>query len=576
MRIKFKVLFFLFLLGLIIIAGCGSRAPTKTIIDVNEGVLDGSGEIMGERSIVDSQGNVLFSKTLASPGGPMGELFISDRDFLGGYSGIREFVRAQGAKTSGDRDPLDYYPIHIELLLRDNNLFSNEFWIQNQGLNNLVQREREHLELDVARTALNNREKEFSIEDRRLCVQGGIMASNLVYYRSENSGCYGRSSSDCRAHFAEFPFFKSCSSLTNLKDTIQIPQGWNEYSISCNFNNRFSTFPSFIRDVNIGYSHCLLKNLDESQNTILFGYGVGNPQLEGGISNLMPSLEQLFPNAVISNQQELSTNQVQVKNYQQLVRNLGKSNRVEQEFTYSSGRDGTITTTRIITTRFTQEQLNAIALNESIENNLELLTKPLIGTVHVSSYQNLVSSNYLLLESSAPAQSQFKKYRITLDDGIEYFAFIDEYSSWFAVTTFDTSINEIYNSYINQNSLLSRTPERLLVQKVRNNREYKLIEESETLYFKSNNIFAPNNPYSTLPIYYLTISNVNSNMCEELFGLYTIDTTSNLQVGQALSCRVENGVLRVQLHEAEFSRRFSSNNEIGMGYMVMRDILFPN
>lgn len=568
MKLNYKVLFFLLLLLLVMIAGCGgSRTPTKTILDVNQGVLDGSGEITTERSIVDSQGNVLFSKKLRSPGGPMSELFIHDNDFLGGYPGIREFIQAQGARTSLDRYPRDYYPVNIALLLGGNNLFSNEFWMQNQGLKTLVQREREHLELDVARTALNNREKEFSIEDRRLCIQGGNIVSNLVYYRSENSECYGRRSADCRPHFAEFPFFKSCSSLTNLRDTIRVPQDWENYSLSCNFNNRFSTFPSFLRNVNIGYSHCLVKNLDDSQDTILFGYGVGNPQIEGDISTLRPSVEDLFPNARIESQQLLSTNQVQVKNYSQIIRDLGKVRVIEHVRS-----DGSISITNSI---WTQQALQEEALNESIENNLQLLTKPLIGTVHIGSYENIVNSNYLLLESSATATSDFSKYRVELDTGEVFTVFIDEYSSWFAVTTFDTTIEQIYNSYQNTGQLPTRTPERLLIQKKIDGREFTLIEESETLYFKSNNIFAPGNPYSTLPIYYLRITNVNSDTCQEIFSLYRIDTTGNLEPGQALSCRVENGVLRAQLHEGEFSRRYSLNNEIGMGYIVMRDILFP-
>lgn len=332
MRKYSKIVLIILLVCLILLAGCKKKPPTKTILDLNEADIHGGGGGFDQRAIVDSQGNILSHKDLIQPGGALRQLYIKDDNIISGHPTIGAFIRAQGARTAGGRVS-DYYPINIKDLLSSDNIFKNEYWKANEGLNNLKQLERDNLRLSSTHSALGNRAKEFSIEDDRLCIQGGKMISNQLYYRSENSGCYGKKSSECRAHFAEFPLFKTCSSLTNLKNTFRVPSDWsNDYSISCNYNSNFASIPSFLRDVNVGYSHCLLKNNEDSKNSILVGYGVGNPQIEN-TNSLKLSVQDLFPNSEISSIDNLGSKSLNIKNPSQKAYDFGNDYIVSQSDT---------------------------------------------------------------------------------------------------------------------------------------------------------------------------------------------------------------------------------------------------
>lgn len=574
-RYNIVLLFTLVLLSFILV-GCGGSPPTKTILDIEEGEVAQEGNPMSERSIVDSQGNILYSKDLSQPGGLLRDLFIKDNTIIGKPT-IGSFIRSQGAKTNGERNPSDYYPISIEELLKENNIFNGDYWSRNEGLENLKQLERENLRLSQTRKALNQRDKNFSIEDDRICIQGGRIISNMLYYKSENSACYGKGDANCKPYFAEFPFFKSCSSLTNLKETFTVPSEWDDYSVSCNFNSKFSTIPSFLRNVNVGYSHCLLKNNENSQDSILVGYGVGNSHLENSTS-LELNIENIFNNFEIESREELSNSQIIVKNTLQKIENLGKKTTVEQTIYECYGKDDCGNVVKSISSPITDEVIEEI-VNEKEDENYQLLSNPLRGTLHIGSYQDKVSSNYLLFESIAEKEAQIKEYRVNLENGEEYYVYMDNYSSWYAASTNQLDINAFYNSYEKTNQLPPRTAERILIQKVEDGKNYTLTEESETLYYKSNHLFNIDleDSYTTLPIYILQIEGVESDACDYYFANYDYKTDS-LDYEDALMCRVEDSTLTAHLSERFFSNRYSAeeNNEIGLGYMVMRNILYPN
>lgn len=603
------IILFILLLVSFIIAGCDKEPPTKYIKDVEEGEVYQGGDPMSKRSIVDSQGNILYSKDLSQPGGVLRELFIKD-DKLFNTPTIGQFVRDKGAKISGERDPSDYYPVNIKDLLSQNNIFNGEYWMINEGLSNLKQLERENLRLSQVRKSIGDKDKEFFIEEERLCVQGGNTISNMLYYRSENSGCYGNGNADCRPYFAEFPFFKSCSSLTNLKNTFVVPDEWNNYSISCNFNSNFATIPSFLKDVNVGFSHCLLKNNINSNNSILIGYGVGNPQLESNISTLKLELNSFFE-SFTTNVENLGASEVKIKNYEQKVEILGKSIEDERIFpntfpnTIGCGGEGVASTpcseTNNVTVKNTTQKVENLEnqfsgtgflgikspitdeiIQKIIEDRKEndsflLLSEPLRGTLHINSYQDKVSNNYMLFESIDEKIIEIKEYKVNLENSKEYYVYVDDYSSWYAISTNQLDMNDFYNSYEKTNQSPSRTAERLLIQKVQNDKEYILTEESETLYYKSNHLFNidSDNSYTTFPIYLLQIEGVEEDACENYFGNYDYNSDL-LEYGDSLMCRVESSTLVAHLSEKAFSQEYSENNEIGLGYLVMRNILYPN
>ncbi|MFP4402168.1 MAG: hypothetical protein ACLFPL_02955 [Candidatus Nanoarchaeia archaeon] len=596
----------LFLITLIIIAGCGGggKPPKKYIQDLTD-------EQKEERSIVDSQGNVLFTTSIEESGGFLSDLFIKDDDLLEGYSTIDSFISNQGARVRGPGRISDYYPLNIALLLNNNkqspeqlyqvaidsnrpddiissyapaynydtsvqnsnNIFTHDFWMSQSGMERLLQFEKENLQISNSWYAIGEKEKEFVIEDERLCVQGGRVISNLLYYRSENSGCYGKSTSNCQAHFNEFPVFKSCSGLSELKESVKVPSDWNSYSLSCNFNSRFSSIPSFFENINMGYSNCVLKNLDESKNSVLFGYAVGNPYIEGQSNALNVSIEELFPQNNIVSQNELSSQNITVRGIEQEAVNLEKSFSGLNGYNNEDGQSTPQFSNNIYNSgRF---KITNAALREGYLKSSLTPGHNLYGTIHLGSYQSKVSNNYALVESTREVNTDVERYQVTLENNDEYFVYIIPYTSWYAISTDEIDISDLYNQYSQNSTLPRKSAERIYHTKYENGKQYTLSEESETLKYKSN-LFNPTDSYTTSPIYLLKITNSVSEDCDRYFKEYNYEKNDKLSNSNAVSCDVSGGVLHAELNERVFSDQFSPENEWGFGYIVMRNIMYPN
>lgn len=219
-----------------------------------------------------------------------------------------------------------------------------------------------------------------------------------------------------------------------------------------------------------------------------------------------------------------------------------------------------------------------VAEEEEFEDALNgylLLTDLLPGTVHLGSYQDKTSNSYIFLESNQEMAVQFEEYKVTLDTGEVYYAYLNQESSWYVISSFQLDLNSFYNQYSRVDTLPSRTAERIFIQKSQNSKKYTLTEESETLYYKGEVLFNIPNDYTTFPIYKLQIEGVGANACESYFGSYTYKTDV-LNYGDALMCKVEGNMLRAHLNEKVFSQTYSEDNEMGLGYLVMRNILYPN
>lgn len=555
MKLK-KICIFLLLIFLmsetLVFAGSGGRGkpPKKTVIEIND-------LSKAERVIIDGKGQVIYKKGILEPGNPIEKLFIQDDQILGGKSTIQQFLRDKGARVRGTRES-NYYPIDIDRILENQNLFSNSFWKSDfNGAKELLDLEKDHLKLSISQYALNEKDKNFQFEPSRVCIQGGKMLSNFEYYRNEIGGCYHKSSGRCEATFNTFPLFKTCSSLTSLKDSFKVP--WEDnYVISCNFNSNFATLPSFIKNVNFGYSYCVVKNLEtnEDENTIIIGNYLGNPQLENIVSDLKVSPELLFESSIIHSVNELTSTTKTVKSIEQKSINLGK---------------------KILNSPYTEDLLELTL--SGIQENYSRLAPPLIGTSHVGSQENKVSSNYLLVEDIREKEEIFKKYKVTLNDLKEYYVYLNEYTSWYAISNYDIDLEDIFNEYSKVPELPTRTGERILIQKVEDSKKYSIIEMSERLYYKhygNSSIFNPNdNAYTNYPIYYLKIENVSSDSCKNLFDIYNFEESNSLTYGEEISCIVEGNILHSYISEREFSNTFSPNFEIGAGYILLRNILFP-
>ena len=479
-----------------------------------------------------------------------------------GFSTISAFVENQGAVAAGFREP-NYYPVNIKRILENDNLFSSAYLNTDEGAKELLQLEKEHLFLVESQLSfLNDRDKEFSFERDRVCIQPGKMLSNLLYYRSENGACYGGGGGSCAAYFAEFPIFKTCSSISDLRSTFNIPTSWSEYSLNCNFNENFATLPSFVEDVNFGYSYCLAKDLNENNNdnTIIFGHMVGNSHIERSIDSIKPTIANIFGSGNIQSSQVVQSGiSKTVKLANQRAINLG---------TQAQNLQGTFQS------RFAE--------------NYSLIVPPLPGTVHTGSYQDKVSSNYLLIEDIREHTASFTKYKVVLNDNSEYFVYLDTYTSWYLIANYDLSsseFNTLFNNYQKTSTLPARTPERLYLEKREGGKTYTLTEESELLAYNSVNFFNPNQQsYTKLPVYYLRITNSNPNDCADLFGRYNPANSFDLAFGKAIACRYDesDNSLYVTISEKFFSNEFSKRSqnglgapELGAGYILLRNVLFP-
>ncbi|MFT4244034.1 MAG: hypothetical protein ACMXYB_01100 [Candidatus Woesearchaeota archaeon] len=614
MNISKKTVIFILLFLIIILAGC-KKAPTKTIIDLEGSNLNGSGEVRDERSIVDSQGNVLFTKTIEEPGGMLSGIFIIDRailcgnyesgNLLGGVqqsgkgrgglgegdcgsNGIKQYIESMGAKTQGDRTPLDYYPLNQVKLLNNNNLLELSFWTGDESLINLMNLEKENLELSNTQNAIPNRAKEFSIEDERICIQGGNMISNLIYYSHENPTCHSKDDATCRATFVEFPLFKTCTSLTDLRNSFSVPGSWSSFSVSCGFNDNFATLPSFIRGLNVGFSNCLYKNLDDSKESIIIGFGVGNPTIESESSILSVSVEDFFTGLQVSQIQNIGSQSLRSREFEQEIVNLGKT--ITQEDLSDESEPSSWTkpfreVTRTLRSigcrvfgscRDDSEDRDEIFVYDVLDNLTEEIESEGFEILNIfwgsEHGDSLGSDNYVLIESKKVVPKNFNKYRVILEDNSQYYVYINPSTSWFAISNFDFSLSQLLNQGYYQ---FSYTPERLYVRKRIDGRVYTLTEESETLHYKSGNIFNAEDSFTTLPIYLLRIEGANSNLCRELFGFYGFESSQSLQYGKHISCQVQGGVLNARISEKYFSQRFSPNNQMGAAYILIRNILFP-
>ena len=550
---KAKMLFFLVLTTLLVIGGCsgGGSKPTKTVYDISD-------SSKSEKVIIDSQGGVIFSKTIGDNGAPLDNLFVRDNDILNGKSTINTFLKDEGASVKGSRIS-DYYPVNVKTILENQNIFTNGYWTTNNYARGLLELEKENLKLSSTHTTLQNPTKEFVFENERVCFQGGKILSNFKYYRSENTECYNDKSASCIPHFNEFPLFKTCHSLTNLKDTFTIPNSWknDNYIISCNYNSNFATLPSFIDEMDKGYSYCIAKNSENTQedNTIIFGHYVGNPQLEGNVDSLNVSIEHLFEGVQFKSNEKLSSTTRNIKSFEQKAVDLGKKDSKNSAYSMSE-----------LEHKFKQ----------TYSDSYSLLSEPLIGTLHTSSYQNMVTSNYLLLESIDVIKSEFEKYKVTLVGGEEYFVYINKETSWYAISNFNVSLDEIYLEYEKSETLPSRTAQRLLIQKVEDGRTYTLTEESEKLYYKtSTTIYSPSDEYTKFPIYLLKITGVDdSSYCDTLFEIYSYENSKTLTYENAISCIVEGTTLYATINERILSQEILEYEEMGYGYIMLREILF--
>lgn len=612
MNISKKTWILVLILLLVILAGC-KKAPTKTIFDLEDSHLVGNpvGEdkVRDARSIVDAQGNVLFSKTIDDPGAPLGSIFIIDRNIIcGNYEGdftpttlgkgggigagncnsdgIKSYIESRGAKTKGDRTPLDFYPLNQVRL--NNNLLDLSFWTGEESMQTLLRFEKENLILSGTQSALPDRTKEFFFEEDRVCIQGGQMISNLIYYSHENPSCHNKKNADCRATFVEFPLFKTCLSLTDLRQTFRVPETWEDYSVSCGFNENFATLPSLIRGTNIGFSNCIYKNLGTANETIVTGFGVGNPTIEAESSELSIIVDNFFRGQEILENSSSSIS-LNSRTFRQEIVNYGKG-MIEDNFiskdeeslrfekkgsifvkTYDGEQcDPSQDTIFCILERpiLTYDQMDYLEQwHTDSENNNVLAVMQ--GSKHTD---NMGSDNYLFLEYNEVTSQNFEKYRIKLTDNNEYFVYINPTTQWFALANYDFDLESSFNQEYFESFY---TPERLYVRKQIGDKVYILTEESETLYFKSQTIFVPENPHTTLPVYYLRIEGATPNMCQELFGLYNFRSATELSTTDHMVCQVEGGVLNAKLNEHKFSSKFSEGNLAGAGYVLLRNIIFP-
>lgn len=583
MKLTYILLFF----SLLLIVGCGGGSPpTKTVVDIS--LEDKAGRV-----IIDSQGTVIYGpKEIDVSGAPLNGFFIQDDNVIGKAT-IEAFIQDLGANVNGDRID-NYYPLNLAKLMENNNIFSGSFWKNDQAASRLIDMEQDNLNLDLYTPLLNNRDKAFTFEPERVCIQGGKMLSNLIYYKNENKGCYGNGDSNCEASFGTFPLIKTCSSLSNLKDTIEISNIWSDYSISCNYNSNFATLPSFTYQTNIGYSFCHFKNLDRSNNqdSIIIGYGVGNSQIEGEFSNLELDIENLFDSMNIdsSDIQLLSTIDLRFKDIEQKTVDKGKSQKIyigddsdgNPQYNYVAWTSGSLRA------NFESTRGN---VTPSDEGQWELLVDPIVGTSHIESYQDKVSSNYLLMERISPKIVSVNKSRVTTDDNNQYYVYTNNYNDWYLIANFDIDITTVFNgygvpttsgfllpvTYYDEIGIPLRTPERILIQKNMDSSEYILTEESETLKYKTE-IFLPDNSYSRFPVYTLEITNVDSDFCDRYFSLYDYRDDTVLpydESGDSMSCKVEGGVVTIMLNERLFSLDYSPTGEYGAGYLLLREILYP-
>ena len=584
-----RLSYILFFFTLLLVMGCGGGSPpTKTVVDIS--LEDKAGRV-----IIDSQGTVIFGpKEIEVSGAPLNGFFIQDDNIIGKAT-IEAFIQDQGANVNGGRVS-NYYPLNLAKLMENNNIFSGPFWRNDQAASRLVDMEQDNLNLDLYTPLLNDRNKAFTFEPERVCIQGGKMLSNLIYYRSEyysGYGCYGNGDGTCKPSFATFPLFKTCSSLSNLKDTIEISNIWNDYSISCNYNSNFATLPSFTYQTNIGYSYCHFKNLDRSNShdSIIIGHGVGNSQIEGKSSNLELDVEGLFEsmNVGSSDIQFLGTVDLRFKGIEQRMVDMGKS----QAIYTGDDEDGDpmydFIAWNSASLRASFESGN---VTPSEEGSWELLVNPIVGTQNPSSHQNMVSSNYLLMESIAPKVISVNKSKVTTDDNNQYYVYTNNYNDWYLIANFDVNIDTIFNeygtpqvasgfffstTYYDDIGIPARTPERLFIQKKIGSSTYTLTEESETLKYKTQ-IFLPENSYSRFPVYTLRITNVDSDFCDKYFSLYDYRNDIVLpydESGDSMSCKVVGGTVTIILNERLFSLDYSSTGEYGGGYLLLREILYP-